>query len=142
MKIVSSCMEQVFINVPRRYLAFHWMISPFLSQRVRGKFIFASPAKSAETLFKYDSQNLECFLPLDHVISSYLANPCCIFETSFWFSIRRYISPDQVPVQYGGLSVHHRDHNPEFTISSSKYDRKAWDDQANRGNHRTRGLKF
>ncbi|XP_043715087.1 patellin-1-like isoform X2 [Telopea speciosissima] len=43
---------QVFINVPWWYLAFNRMISPFLTQRTKSKFVFAGPSKSAETLFK------------------------------------------------------------------------------------------
>ncbi|XP_039002556.1 patellin-3-like [Hibiscus syriacus] len=67
--------KQVFINVPWWYLAFNIMISPFLTQRTKSKFIFASPSKSADILF-------------------------------------RYIAPEQVPVQYGGLS---REGEQEFT---------------------------
>ncbi|KAI3872138.1 hypothetical protein MKW98_011630 [Papaver atlanticum] len=59
--------KQVFINVPWWYLAFYRMISPFLTQRTKSKFVVAGPSKSPETLF-------------------------------------RYISPEQVPVQYGGLN--------------------------------------
>lgn len=44
---------KVFINVPWWYLAFNRMISPFLTQRTKSKFVFAGPSKSAETLFKY-----------------------------------------------------------------------------------------
>ncbi|KAM1092682.1 hypothetical protein TB2_019577 [Malus domestica] len=71
--------KQVFINAPWWYLAFYTMISPFLTQRTKSKFVVASPAKTAETLFKY-------------------------------------ISPEHVPIQYGGLSVDYCDCNPEFTI--------------------------
>nr|GMD74117.1 patellin-3 [Ipomoea batatas]GME14062.1 patellin-3 [Ipomoea batatas]GME14316.1 patellin-3 [Ipomoea batatas] len=71
--------KQVFINVPWWYLAFYTMIGPFLTQRTKSKFVFASPAKTAETLFKY-------------------------------------ISPEQVPIQYGGLSVDYCECNPEFTV--------------------------
>ncbi|KAF5936578.1 hypothetical protein HYC85_024084 [Camellia sinensis] len=71
--------KQVFINVPWWYLAFYTMISPFLTQRTKSKFVFAGPSKTAETLFKY-------------------------------------ISPEQVPIQYGGLSVDFCDCNPEFSI--------------------------
>ncbi|XWS21945.1 hypothetical protein CRYUN_Cryun30bG0100200 [Craigia yunnanensis] len=70
--------KQVFINVPWWYLAFYTMISPFMTQRTKSKFVFAGPAKSAETLFKY-------------------------------------IPPEQVPIQYGGLSVDYCDCNPEFS---------------------------
>ncbi|XP_022718293.1 patellin-3-like [Durio zibethinus] len=70
--------KQVFINVPWWYLAFYTMISPFMTQRTKSKFVFAGPAKSAETLFKY-------------------------------------ISPELVPIQYGGLSVDYCDCNPEFS---------------------------
>ena len=56
------------------------MISPFLTQRTKSNFVFANPAKSAETLFKY-------------------------------------ISPEQVPIQYGGLSVDYCDCNPDFGIA-------------------------
>ncbi|WVZ01744.1 hypothetical protein V8G54_022550 [Vigna mungo] len=72
--------KQVFINAPWWYLAFNTMISPFLTQRTKSKFIFAGPSKSPDTLFKY-------------------------------------ISPEQVPVQYGGLSVDFCDCNPDFTMS-------------------------
>ncbi|KAK9111953.1 hypothetical protein Scep_019472 [Stephania cephalantha] len=58
--------KQIFINVPWWYLAFNRMISPFLTQRTKSKFVFAGPSKSAETLF-------------------------------------RYVAPEQVPTQYGGL---------------------------------------
>ncbi|CAI9764100.1 unnamed protein product [Fraxinus pennsylvanica] len=67
--------KQVFINVPWWYVAYNRMISPFLTQRTKSKFVFASPAKTAETLFKY-------------------------------------IAPEQVPVQYGGLS---KEGETEFT---------------------------
>lgn len=59
--------KQLFINVPWWYVAYNRMISPFLTQRTKSKFVFAGPTKTAETLFKY-------------------------------------IAPEQVPVQYGGLS--------------------------------------
>ncbi|XP_007020114.2 PREDICTED: patellin-3 [Theobroma cacao] len=71
--------KQVFINVPWWYRAFNMMISPFLTQRTKSKFVFAGPAKSAETLF-------------------------------------RYIAPEQVPVQYGGLS---REGEQEFTVADA-----------------------
>ncbi|KAM5574826.1 patellin-3 [Rosa sericea] len=47
--------KQVFVNAPWWYLAFYTLISPFMTQRTKSKFVFASPAKSAETLFKYIS---------------------------------------------------------------------------------------
>lgn len=43
---------QIFINVPWWYLAVNRMISPFLTQRTKSKFVFAGPSKSAETLFR------------------------------------------------------------------------------------------
>lgn len=72
--------KQVFINVPWWYLAFYTMMSPFMTQRTKSKFVFAGAGKTAETLFKY-------------------------------------VSPEQVPVQYGGLSVDYCDCNPDFTIA-------------------------
>ncbi|KAK7258254.1 hypothetical protein RIF29_32832 [Crotalaria pallida] len=72
--------KQIFINVPWWYLAFYTMISPFLTQRTKSKFVFAGPSKSPDALFKY-------------------------------------ISPEQVPVQYGGLSVDSCDCNPDFSMS-------------------------
>ncbi|XP_076896460.1 patellin-3-like [Bidens hawaiensis] len=71
--------KQVFINVPWWYLAFYSMMSPFMTQRTKSKFVFAGPARTAEVLFKY-------------------------------------VSPEHVPIQYGGLSVDYCDCNPEFTI--------------------------
>ncbi|KAI9383618.1 hypothetical protein POPTR_013G106000v4 [Populus trichocarpa] len=72
--------KNVFINVPWWYLTFSKMISPFLTQRTKSKFVFAGPSKSAETLFKY-------------------------------------IAPEDVPVQYGGLS-----RDGEFTVADSVTD--------------------
>ncbi|KAL3638189.1 hypothetical protein CASFOL_017560 [Castilleja foliolosa] len=69
--------KQVLINVPWWYLAFNRMISPFLTQRTKSKFIFAGSTRTAETLFKY-------------------------------------ISPEQVPAQYGGLG---KEGDQEFTTS-------------------------
>ncbi|KAE8682233.1 Patellin-3 [Hibiscus syriacus] len=74
--------KQVFINVPWWYLAFYTMISPFMTQRTKSKFVIALPAKCAETLFKY-------------------------------------IPPEQVPIQYGGLSVDYCYCNPEFSDADS-----------------------
>ncbi|KAL9329816.1 hypothetical protein ACSQ67_004819 [Phaseolus vulgaris] len=45
--------KQVFINVPWWYLAVNRMISPFLTQRSKSKFVFAGPSKSTETLLRY-----------------------------------------------------------------------------------------
>ncbi|XP_019432418.1 PREDICTED: patellin-3-like [Lupinus angustifolius] len=45
--------KQVFINVPWWYLAVNRMISPFLTQRTKSKFVFSGPSKSAETLLSY-----------------------------------------------------------------------------------------
>ncbi|KAL4289954.1 hypothetical protein GQ457_14G002480 [Hibiscus cannabinus] len=45
--------RQVFINVPWWYLAVNKMISPFLTQRTRSKFVFSGPSKTAETLLRY-----------------------------------------------------------------------------------------
>ncbi|CAM8924428.1 unnamed protein product [Rhodiola kirilowii] len=71
--------KQVLINLPWWYLAYYTMLSPFMTQRTKSKFVFAGLPKTAETLFKY-------------------------------------ISPEHVPVQYGGLSVDYCDCNPEFTL--------------------------
>lgn len=43
---------KVFINVPWWYVAYNRMISPFLTQRTKSKFVFAGPTKTTETLFK------------------------------------------------------------------------------------------
>ncbi|KAK4490032.1 hypothetical protein RD792_000686 [Penstemon davidsonii] len=69
--------KQVFINVPWWYVAYNRMISPFLTQRTKSKFVFAGPTKTAETLLQY-------------------------------------IAPEQIPVQYGGLS---KEGEVEFTTS-------------------------
>ncbi|KAI3990903.1 hypothetical protein MKX01_026087 [Papaver californicum] len=47
--------KQIFINVPWWYLAVSRMISPFLSQRTKSKFVYAGPSKSTDTLCKYIS---------------------------------------------------------------------------------------
>ncbi|XP_020593343.1 patellin-3-like [Phalaenopsis equestris] len=45
--------KQLFLHVPWWYLAVNKMISPFLTQRTKSKFVFAGPSKSAEVLFRY-----------------------------------------------------------------------------------------
>ncbi|KAL5202344.1 hypothetical protein ABZP36_013296 [Zizania latifolia] len=71
--------KKVFINVPWWYIAANKVVSPFLTQRTKSKIIFCSPAKSAETLF-------------------------------------RYIAPEQVPVQFGGL---YKEDDTEFSSSDA-----------------------
>ncbi|KAI3836921.1 hypothetical protein MKW98_005254 [Papaver atlanticum] len=44
--------KHVLINVPWWYLAFYKMVSPFLPQRTKSKFVFTGPSKSPKTLFK------------------------------------------------------------------------------------------
>ena len=44
--------KQVFINVPWWYLAVNRMISPFLTQRIKSKFVFVGPSKFAVTLLR------------------------------------------------------------------------------------------
>ncbi|CAK7357359.1 unnamed protein product [Dovyalis caffra] len=45
--------RNIFINVPFWYYAFNAIISPFLTQRTKRKFVVARPAKTTETLLKY-----------------------------------------------------------------------------------------
>ncbi|CAN4080233.1 unnamed protein product [Withania somnifera] len=45
--------KNIFINVPFWYYAIHSLLSPFLTQRTKSKFVFARPAKVTETLLKY-----------------------------------------------------------------------------------------
>ncbi|KMZ57747.1 Phosphatidylinositol transfer protein [Zostera marina] len=45
--------KNIFINVPFWYYAFNTLLSPFLTQRTKSKFVFARPAKVTETLLKY-----------------------------------------------------------------------------------------
>lgn len=69
--------RKIFVNVPWWYAVMSAMISPFLTQRTKSKFVVARPARVTETLFKY-------------------------------------ISPEYVPVQYGGLS---RENDAEFSAA-------------------------
>lgn len=69
--------RKIFINVPWWYAVMSTMISPFVTQRTKSKFVVARPARVTETLFKY-------------------------------------ISPEYVPVQYGGLS---RENDTEFSAA-------------------------
>ncbi|XP_064939360.1 patellin-6-like isoform X1 [Musa acuminata AAA Group] len=62
--------RKVFINVPWYFTLLYAMISPFLTERTKSKFVIARESNVAETLYK-----------------------CC-----------RFIRPEFVPVQYGGLS--------------------------------------
>ncbi|KAJ4849309.1 Patellin-4 [Turnera subulata] len=45
--------KNVFINVPFWYYALSALLSPFLTQRTKSKFVVARPAKTTETLLKY-----------------------------------------------------------------------------------------
>ncbi|XP_074285432.1 patellin-4-like [Silene latifolia] len=45
--------KNVLINVPFWYYAFYALISPFLTQRSKSKFVVARPPKVTETLLKY-----------------------------------------------------------------------------------------
>eukprot|EP00252_Welwitschia_mirabilis_P001965 TRINITY_DN11931_c0_g1_i1.p1 TRINITY_DN11931_c0_g1~~TRINITY_DN11931_c0_g1_i1.p1 ORF type:complete len:627 (+),score=124.50 TRINITY_DN11931_c0_g1_i1:359-2239(+) len=45
--------RKIFLNVPWWYAAVNTMISPFLTQRTKSKFVYARPARVTETLFKY-----------------------------------------------------------------------------------------
>ncbi|WOL12251.1 patellin-4 [Canna indica] len=45
--------KNIFINVPFWYYAFNAVISPFLTQRTKSKFVFARPSKVSETLLNY-----------------------------------------------------------------------------------------
>lgn len=67
--------RKIFINVPWWYFALSTMISPFITQRTKSKFVIARASRVTETLFKY-------------------------------------ISPEYVPVQYGGLN---RENDQEFS---------------------------
>ncbi|XP_058105678.1 patellin-4 [Magnolia sinica] len=45
--------RNIFVNVPFWYYAFNALLSPFLTQRTKSKFVFARPSKVTETLLKY-----------------------------------------------------------------------------------------
>ncbi|KAK8921772.1 Patellin-6 [Platanthera zijinensis] len=81
--------RKVFINVPWYFSMLYSMISPFLTERTKSKFVVAKEGNVAETLYKF-------------------------------------IRPEFVPVQYGGLS-HPEDHEngppkpaSEFTIKGGE----------------------
>lgn len=71
--------RNIFINVPFWYFALNALLSPFLTQRTKSKFVVARPAKVTETLFKY-------------------------------------ISAEEVPIQYGGFK---RENDLEFSTEDS-----------------------
>ncbi|KAL9159838.1 hypothetical protein ABFS82_08G160800 [Erythranthe guttata] len=45
--------RNIFINVPFWYYAFNAILSPFLTQRTKSKFVFSRPSRVTETLLKY-----------------------------------------------------------------------------------------
>ncbi|XP_068656289.1 patellin-4-like [Aristolochia californica] len=55
--------RNIFINVPFWYYAFNAIISPFLTQRTKSKFVFARPSKVTETLLRY--------IPADEIPTQY-----------------------------------------------------------------------
>ncbi|PWZ17737.1 Patellin-6 [Zea mays] len=72
--------RKVFINVPWYFSVLFSMVSPFLTERTKSKFVIAREGNVAETLYK-------------GVAAAAAATPN-----------RRFIRPELVPVQYGGLS--------------------------------------
>ncbi|MQL72764.1 hypothetical protein Taro_005124 [Colocasia esculenta] len=78
--------KKIFINVPWWYLAYNRMISTIFTPRTKSKFVFAGPSKSSETLFKSVKD------------------------------LHGYIAPEQVPVQYGGLS---KENDSDFSTSDA-----------------------
>ncbi|XP_044509683.1 patellin-4-like [Mangifera indica] len=72
--------KNLFINAPFWYYALNAVLSPFLTQRTKSKFVVSRPAKVTETLLKY-------------------------------------ISPEELPVQYGGFK---REDDFEFANEESK----------------------
>lgn len=49
--------RNIFINVPFWYYAFNALLSPFLTQRTKSKFVFSRPSNVTETLLKYIPAN-------------------------------------------------------------------------------------
>ncbi|PIN04935.1 Phosphatidylinositol transfer protein SEC14 [Handroanthus impetiginosus] len=45
--------RNIFINVPFWYYAFNALLSPFLTQRTKSKFVFSRPSRVTETLLRY-----------------------------------------------------------------------------------------
>lgn len=80
-----------------------------MTQRTKSKFVFASPARTAEALFKYFH-----FIFFKSIF--FIVNFDFDFDVGFVDFSCRYVSPEHVPIQYGGLSVDYCDCNPEFTI--------------------------
>ncbi|XVE52781.1 hypothetical protein DITRI_Ditri02bG0151200 [Diplodiscus trichospermus] len=55
-------LKNIFINVPFWYYAFAAILSPFLTQRTKSKFVYARPSKVTETLLKYiDPEEIPVF---------------------------------------------------------------------------------
>ncbi|GAA0144660.1 hypothetical protein LIER_05048 [Lithospermum erythrorhizon] len=81
--------QKIFINVPWYFSMLYSMVSPFLTQRTKSKFVISKEGNAAETLYKF-------------------------------------VRPEYIPVQYGGLSRHNDLHNgpskpaSEFTIKGGE----------------------
>lgn len=70
------------------------MFSPFLTQRTKGKFVIAKEGNVAETLYKSVDRLLQ--------ISRHFLLCFCFSNLGFFWI--RFIRPEDVPVQYGGLN--------------------------------------
>lgn len=70
------------------------MFSPFLTQRTKSKFVIAKEGNVAETLYKYIFLSESSLLSVISIKLGFI---------SIFFLIR-FIRPEDVPVQYGGLS--------------------------------------
>ena len=71
------------------------MISPFLTQRTKSKFVFSGPSKSADTLLRL----LLIFILLILGFLEFRQRVLNFVWTKF-----RYIAAEQIPIKYGGLS--------------------------------------
>lgn len=107
---------QIFINVPWYFSMLYSIFSPFLTQRTRSKFVISKEGNVAETLYKfvfllYHALNtctlcFSCLYPGSVTRLVYKLNPFVHYLLKFILCCveLRYIRPEDIPVQYGGLS--------------------------------------
>jgi len=101
---------QIFINVPWWYLAVNRMISPFLTQRSKSKFVFAGPSKSTETLLRWE-----------HKVSNFALSLWC-FGLVYGFDV--------------SVSLHFQLHSSGTASGEIRWIKQRWGDRKYRCCHR------
>ncbi|KAL0347525.1 UNVERIFIED_CONTAM: Patellin-6 [Sesamum calycinum] len=89
--------RKIFVNVPWYFSLLYSVFSPFLTQRTKSKFVISKEGNAAETLYKWPAVTSLLFVCLI----------CKLQMIDLLDGVRssdQIIRPEDIPIQYGGLS--------------------------------------